>query len=462
MTGKSITGNIRISDCDYPYSYQSETEKITVYIGTKAIIIPENTDVIIGQKFGMLTGGKILYKLSVPLSNDCMTFEDGKPIYVSMANQTRTVEYSIEDYEANSHYTEMRLQFPELDYFIPSLGSAKVSDEEIVISRIRQTLYSFEFIYHDTQVTISFDTKMDGKTNVKIIAETVSEVVLTFPATDDLEFLCGLYDTVRCFFSFLCNRENIGLRNAVLVGTHPIKKIENGVVVDIDKFTSQKIYFSQKYLEPEEDRKQVANTPNVRLFAEKIPELFRLFSQETADAVATVNRNSIHHSTKYRNLIDLEQSLHITATFEYYVRSLLPEMSSASTTAFISDLSVLLDEYIERSSGKKKQKAEKFKKSLSPQIPLEEKIKKVYNGFSTWQPLKPLLTEWFGDDISALANATNSWRNELAHEKREYQPTVDVINAVRLIEHINYCIVFRHVGYSDEQIKSIITEILVR
>ena len=86
MTEKSITGSIRISNCEYPYSYQSETEKITVFIGTKAVIIPENTDIIIGQKFGMLTGGKFLYKLSVPLSNDCTTFEDGKPIYVSMAS----------------------------------------------------------------------------------------------------------------------------------------------------------------------------------------------------------------------------------------------------------------------------------------------------------------------------------------------------------------------------------------
>ena len=238
--------------------------------------------------------------------------------------------------------------------------------------------------------------------------------------------------------------------------------MDNGKIVDVDIYTSQKVYFSQKYLEPEEDKKQVANTPNIRLFLEKIPELFRMFSEETDDSVATVNRNSIHHSIKYRNLIDLEQSLHITATFENYVRTLLPEMSSASTIAFISDLSTLLDEYIKGSSGKKKQKAEKFKKSLSPKIPLEEKVKKVYNGYSTWQPLRPLLTEWFGDDISALANVANSWRNELAHEKREYQPTVDVINAVRLIEHINYCIVFRHAGYSDEQIKLIITEILSR
>ena len=149
MTEKSITGSIRISNCEYPYSYQCETERITVFIGAKAVIIPENTDIIIGQKFGMLTGGKFLYKLSVPLSNDCTTFEDGKPIYVSMANQIRTVEYFIEDYQENSHYTEMRLRFPELDYFIPSLGRAKVSDDEIVISRAKETLCSFDFVYHD-------------------------------------------------------------------------------------------------------------------------------------------------------------------------------------------------------------------------------------------------------------------------------------------------------------------------
>ena len=198
------------------------------------------------------------------------------------------------------------------------------------------------------------------------------------------------------------------------------------------------------------------------MFSEKLPELFRLFSEETIESIATVNGNSIHHSIKYRNLIDLEQSLHITATFEYYVRTLLPEMSSSSTLAFINDLGVLLAEYIANCSGKKKQKAQKFKKSLNPQLALESKIQKAYDGYSTWQPLKPILAEWFGDDISALASAANSWRNELAHEKREYQPDVDVVNAIRLVEHINYCIVLRQAGFNDEQIKAIISDILIR
>ena len=61
-----------------------------------------------------------------------------------------------------------------------------------------------------------------------------------------------------------------------------------------------------------------------------------------------------------------------------------------------------------------------------------------------------------------MASAANSWRNELAHEKREYQPDVDVVNAIRLVEHINYCIVLRQAGFNDEQIKAIISDILIR
>ena len=257
---QSITGSIRISEYDYPFSFEKETEKITVYIGTRAITVPDDMDIVIGQKYGMMTGGKILYKLSVPLSNDCMTFEDGKPKYVSLANQIRSVEYFIQDYQEGSKYTQMRLQFPELDYFIPSIGRATVSDDQIVISRTKESLCTFDFKYHDTDVTISFVTKMDGHSGVKTTAETISEVALTFPETSDLEYLRGLYEVARCFFAFVCNRQNIGLRSAVIIGNYPTKKIQNNKIVDTVGYTIQKIFFSQKYLEPEEDRKQVAKT----------------------------------------------------------------------------------------------------------------------------------------------------------------------------------------------------------
>lgn len=62
--------------------------------------------------------------------------------------------------------------------------------------------------------------------------------------------------------------------------------------------------------------------------------------------------------------------------------------------------------------------------------------------------LKTILSEYFGEDISELASVANQWRNELAHEKREYEPDHKVISAIRLVEHLNYCIVLRQAGYS--------------
>ena len=76
--------------------------------------------------------------------------------------------------------------------------------------------------------------------------------------------------------------------------------------------------------------------------------------------------------------------------------------------------------------------------------------------------MKSIFSQWFGDDISTLACAANLWRNELAHGKQEYRPDEKVIDAVHLVEHINYAIVLRHAEYSDEQIKSILSDILIR
>ena len=54
----------------------------------------------------------------------------------------------------------------------------------------------------------------------------------------------------------------------------------------------------------------------------------------------------------------------------------------------------------------------------------------------------------------------NLWRNELAHSIRSYEPNVRTIKAVRLMEHLNYAIVLRYIGYNDEEIGNLLKEIL--
>lgn len=459
---QSVNGSTTICGNDYPFCYDQEDEKIIIYLGMKPVELPDNLEKIIGQRFGMMSGGNTLYKLSVPLSNHGKIIEGEKAKNVALANQVRSIEYLIDDYQLNSKYTEMRLQFPELDYFIPSIGRATISQDQFIFSRINDAMYSFNIQYRDTVVCVSFNSKVEAHAKVKTIAETISEVTLKFPETDEEDYLLGLYACMRNFFAFICNRRNIGMRSAILIGKYPCKTIEDRIIVEKDAYTKQKLVLNQKYLEPLEDDKQLNKVPNSRMFSTNIKELVQLFFEDKVEGIAKVNGNSIHPSFKYRNLIDLEQSLHITATFEYYVRTVLPEISSPETLDFFNDIENLVVEYIKTATGKMKEKAKKFKKSLRPQVSLEEKIMKAYEGYSTWKALKPILLEWFGDNIADLASAANLWRNELAHEKREYQPDINVIKAIRLVEHINYCMVLRLAGYDDEHIKIVISETLTR
>ena len=90
------------------------------------------------------------------------------------------------------------------------------------------------------------------------------------------------------------------------------------------------------------------------------------------------------------------------------------------------------------------------------------KNKKVIDGYDGWSPVKPILKDWFGNDYELLMKAANDWRNELAHEKRSYEPDLNTVKAVRLVEHLNYCIVLRKAGYNDDEISAILECTLAR
>ena len=458
-------GTIIFGNNEIPFLFDEETNLLTIYFGNKCTEIPEPLNGIVGRESDKMVGGYIYYSLSVPFSaDDCLLVTGDGAKSVATGTHNAEVEFYIESYQSSTVYNEMRFQFAELDCFIPSRGQVEIKDDQFVFSRIKKNLYAFEVDYQGQKIAVSFDVKAECKSSVNARATTISEVTIHFPETDDLEYITGLYVRVHNFFSFICNRKNIGLRSAILYGNYLSKTIdENKQPVDISCTTKQKIHFSQKYLEPMESEKKIKKVLNCKYFASKLPELFQMFFERTYEEDVIVNASSVHHSFKYRNLIDLEQSLHITATFEHYVKTLLPEMSSKSTLECYRDMEKILEKYIADTTGKKQEKAKKFLKGLGPQIPLEGKIQKAYNGYTGWAPLSSIISELFnGEDIAALAKEANSWRNELAHDKREYVPSIKAIKAIRLVEHLNYAIVLRYAGYNDEEIKEILRELLAR
>lgn len=457
-------GFIHVSDGSIPFHY--DDGDLELIFGGSLASIENGTSVIVGQRRGVFAGGWMKFHLTFPIENyGTLKTKDEtgalKEVPISIGTLHQEVDYYIDGYEEGAKYTKMHFSFPELDYIIPSASVCDVNPDERTIRFTSNVtvIKSFLFEYKSRQITFALEILSDYKGGIKRTTQTVSRLTLQFEETDDLEFILSLYYNIGFFFSFLCNRRNIAFDSVSLIGTHTLKghkKPGAGTIEDRVFPVSCTLYVPEKYKDAPEEQKVIEKTIRYGVFASAINELFAMILEDK------VSIQSIHSSRAARNLLDLKQCLHITAAFEYYQRNFLPKISSLETMEVYNEVKALVEEYAKAQSGKKKEKAKRLAKSLSPEISLQDKICKVYDEYDIWQSLKPVLSEFFGGDISELAGVANEWRNELAHEKREFEPTLDVISAMRLMEHLNYCIVLRQAGYSDDEMKAIVNEILAR
>ena len=154
--------------------------------------------------------------------------------------------------------------------------------------------------------------------------------------------------------------------------------------------------------------------------------------------------------------------MQITGAFEFYVRTYLPNM--APEKDYHTVMKMILAELEKKSTGKLKKLAKSLSDHVISEPALEDKVMKAYKGFEDWKALKPCINEeWFHEDeIKVLGHEANLWRNELAHSKRSYEPKIETIKAIRLLEHLNYAIVLRKLGYTDDEILSLLEYVLKR
>lgn len=445
---------------DRSIPFHFENGNLELFLGNSPFTFKEDTNIVIGQRRGMMAGGLILFHLSMPLDNHAVqkTIDEfGKPVNIpiSMGNMNRQVNFYLDGYQENTLFTKMLFSFPELDHFIPSSAMCTLNHEEsrVQFSRDPDIITKFSFEFKGRTVIFSLRltsvTKISG---IRSLAETKSEIRFEFDETGDMEFFQALHYLVQNIFSFVCNRQNIAIDSAVLMGRY-----QQNIRTEIKEIPAMsKFYVFNKYKEDPEESRVIVKTIRYDVLAPAFKNLFSLFLENK------VSVQSIHASSAARRLFDLKHCLHITAAFEYYQRMFLSEISSTETIQVYDEVKVLIQSYVNDQIGEKKKKAKSILKSLRPNVSLQDKICKVYKGYNDWRGLDKILFEYYGDDVTELAKVANEWRNELAHEKREYEPVSDVITAVSLVEHLNYCIVLRLAGYSDDEIKAIVDSVLTR
>ena len=381
------------------------------------------------------------------------------------------IDFAVKGYMQGSKYTEAIFDFDELQYFCPSSSVLKDDNERNVVFSGKSTeVKAFNIELDSVKCHVRFIIGAKGKLGIAHSnMEAITEIHISFPETDDFGFLNKIYLLVDLVFAFICNRRNTTCLSMRLGGKYPAKAIDNRKIVDCERsYVNCEIFFYNKYREEPEGKKVISKTWDVNGFFVHIDKLFEMVASDISDdgeGGGTISIASVHPSVKRRNLVDLQQTLQITGAFEFYVRKYLPNMTPEENHHTV--MRMILEEVAEKSKGKFG-KLRKLALSMANHVisepGLEDKLMKAYRGYSGWNSLKPCIDDnWFKEDeIETLGHEVNLWRNELAHTKRSYEPKVETIRAVGLLEHLNYAIVLRKLGYNDEEIKNLLEQALKR
>lgn len=439
----------------YSYDFNNGELVIHAYDGLSEI---SGNNVIVGVEH--MTRKQYLYRTELELNFDEF------PLF-PFNNYRCRIDLVVQDYRPNCRYHEARFCFGELQYFKPSINVVENSDDKVSFLRYQIENFAFDVDVAGVKCKVSFVTGAKGQyalTHSNMAA--VSEIVISFPGTEDLGFLANVYNVVDGVFAFICNRRNTTCASMELRGESDEQRCVNGKRDTLIIPCICRMFFINKYREAPEPRKVIEKTLDVAEFTRHIDKLFQLVAEDLTkdDSTGNISIASVHPSLKRRNLIDLQQTLQITGAFEFYVRRYLPPIVEEQPYHMV--IRMLLDECLKCPiiTGKAKERIKDLSRNVVREPALEEKIKKAYGGYGEWQPLKPCLSsEWFNEsDIGELAREANKWRNDLAHEKRSHEPNLNTIRAVRLLEHLNYAIVLRELGYADCEIKKLLEKTLIR
>lgn len=435
------SGYVRIEKKDEePFAYDFNAGRIHLHF-YKKINSLNGTSNILCSPFGSV--GYTLYHTSIPIESTAF-------------GHTQDVDWSIKGYQPYAKYNCMIFTFPEFNYLfsLPMIGKAnengeyKSESKRIPEGKIKISGKDVD-IFFVSQCIVDSDAEGDFIKQKKTIE-------VRFNETDDFSFIEKIYRLIDNTFAFICNRRNIGCRSAVLRGEYPSKDFdEHGKLFDTYQNVDSFISFYDKYRQSEENKNEIPKAFNLRTICNHIDKLFEFVADDLSADDPKISISSVHPSAKARYNIDLNQSLHITAAFEFYFRKYLPAITGVKD--YDIEIEQLLQKYASEHSGKAKKKALSLANNVIREPSLQDKVKKAYYGYDTWSGLKYCLPETLRDKkIDRLASEINKWRNELAHEKRNYEPKMSTIDAVNLVEQMNYAIVLRKVGFADNEIRDLL------
>jgi hypothetical protein len=444
-----MNGFVTINDCDLPFNFNNGMLTISVY-GIKKNTPKGRHDCgssIIGYLYDsnhtkvlFHSGNSIVYELREDIKK--------QNLYCSWSY---SIDFYVKDYSSDDTYMNMVFECDEINYILTEGNGfwGKNFKPNFNVNSTPECVLDYSLNINEIDVKFTFENLWVPKVSeIEKSAVTKRRLRLTFAETVDYSFICKLYIAVYNLFSFMINRTNISFNFSELWSFK-----EGNPFPDISAFVPLMIGTRV----PEDSPELLKHI--ITVYKPHLKELTEFISDNKVDVL------SLHESVYDQRYFGIKRCIAIPAAFEYYCRSFVPSVLSKQTRETIDEIEKYIDECIKKYSGKKKNTAKRIKYKVNEACDpsTSDKLQKIFSGFNhgdeSWKSLKDIFKELETEQVKDYADTANKWRNDVAHDKREFVFSHEACEAMRFVEYLNYCIVLRHVGYEDNEIKSIIDKL---
>jgi len=453
-----MNGFVEVPNYNRRFAYTFEDQNLIVY-STNSLPLTSTTDL------GITSSNKFLVATSTEKSTlvvffvDRLPFDEGAGII--WTSTTLKVYYYIDGIHEDWNFSFDRLcfAFDELNYFFNINAGMKrhVSEnrtQTIEILPYEDTQKEFSFVCNEKNISGELGIVQVLRWNSTIPFELHNQLTFTFEPISSIDFLLNLYAVVKRLFCILCYRRNIKIDEVELYGWS-----ENNLRCTIGIF--HPLYSDCSYIE---DRKTLEKTIKFDCLESKLSELVQAIADEK------VYIEHIPETKQDGARITVARTILITAAFEWtFTQTYGSPPLSSYRKEVKADILEKLDVLAEEKSynSKKKSEIKLYHKIVNNvDLNLSEKIQYALKDCSNI--LEPFMKRLYAlNDMEVapfaqIANDLQYQRNAYAHGQIDRELRENIVLDVIILEWLNYCMLFKYLGYDELDIFNAINQIFTR
>ena len=389
------------------------------------------------------------------------------------------VEYYVEEHfnDFAREYNQIILSFPILDFFLANYLTRLTKNKNELID-CHEDEYQCGFEYHD--LWLKFYSELENiADNYKPHYVGSGKLRVRSIQPFDSDFAFRVVERIRGLFSFIYSRKDISIGKVELISQHEyLRPKQIGHENDIyDNETHTLSIVSTLYLQ-ELYNSSIAEIESFDPFKDIC---FCMLKDNIGQLISMAFKGKImfYDLTKAeKNAYDLKHALWVNFCFEYYF--------DAVTEKFNDVILVGEDSYKVWWLDKLKSKLlyifdPKCLVGKNVRLNIRKDINEYYPKFVTidevkglnnnkdkpkWNGLKTILINHCSAPFEDLIKEYINFRDAHAHGDKKYDLYLmnhqNIINSIRLVEAMNYCMVLRLAEYSDEIVSVIIDNIIIQ